>query len=112
MQRLGEKTALMKHIIEETHMFDLTQPKILDRTNKITSLPILEMCHIAHTPNTVNHRTDVQGLSTTYAGLLHTIKKSTKRNRNTNTNSSVLPDNQTQHYTVAQIDDCEPPNRQ
>lgn len=82
MIALSEKTALMKHVIEENHMFSITQPKILDRANRISALPILEMCHITYTPNTVNHRTDVQGLSTTYAGLFHTIKTNITRRRN------------------------------
>lgn len=77
--RLGEKTALMKHVIENNHMFNVANPKILDRANRKSTLPTLEMCHIIHTPNTVNHRTDIQGLSTTYAGLFHTIKQSTTR---------------------------------
>lgn len=95
MIRLGEKTAVMKHIIENNHMFNTTQPKILDRTNRTAKLPILEMCHIASRSNTVNHRTDVDGLSTTYAGLLHSIKKSNSRKRHTTTTIEQMSTEQT-----------------
>ncbi|XP_058827799.1 uncharacterized protein LOC131687722 [Topomyia yanbarensis] len=83
---LGEKTALIEHMIKNDHNFDLTKAKIIDKTYRSTALPILEMCHISNTANTVNHRTDVDGLNTTYAGILHTLKTtSTRRNRNTET---------------------------
>ncbi|XP_058816722.1 uncharacterized protein LOC131680001 [Topomyia yanbarensis] len=83
---LGEKTALIEHMIKNDHNFDLTKAKIIDKTYRSTALPILEMCHISNTANTFNHRTDVDGLNTTYAGILHTLKTtSTRRNRNTET---------------------------
>lgn len=77
-----DRTALIEHSIVNQHAFDLSKIKIVDNTFKISALSILEMCHITNTPNTVNHRTDVDGLSTTYSGILHTIKSnSTRRNR-------------------------------
>ncbi|XP_055539553.1 uncharacterized protein LOC129726638 [Wyeomyia smithii] len=79
---LSEKTALIQHAIQLQHNFDLTKTTILDYTQRATALPILEMCHITNTTSTVNHRTDVDQLSTTYAGLLHTIKNTiSQRNR-------------------------------
>lgn len=74
ISHLMDKTALIEHAIQQKHSFDLTTTKILDHTYRASALPILEMCHITNTPHTVNRRTDVDGLSTTYAGLLHTIK--------------------------------------
>ncbi|XP_062699211.1 integrator complex subunit 6 homolog [Aedes albopictus] len=72
-------TALVKHIVENQHTFNLANTTIIDRTYKSTALPILEMCHITNTPNTVNFRTDVDGLNTAYAGILHTIKNQNSR---------------------------------
>ena len=71
---INHQTALIQHMAEYDHMFDLTRTKILDRSYRSSSLGILEMCHITNTPNTVNHRTDVDGLNNVYAGILHSIK--------------------------------------
>ncbi|XP_062703666.1 arp2/3 complex-activating protein rickA-like [Aedes albopictus] len=73
------KTALTQHMIEHNHTFNLDGTKIVDRTFRSTALPILEMCHIQNTSNTINFRTDVDGLNTAYAGILHTIKKANSR---------------------------------
>ena len=81
--RLGEITALLEHTIKHKHAFDLDKVKVIDKTFKASALSILEMCHIANTPNTVNRRTDVAGLSNTYSGILHTMKPSTSRRGNT-----------------------------
>lgn len=82
INRLKETTALMNHTIEEGHDFDLTKTIILDHSRRATTLPILEMCHITNNTNTINYRTDVNNLNTTYAGILHTLNnKRNKRNR-------------------------------
>ncbi|XP_062701660.1 uncharacterized protein LOC134285233 isoform X1 [Aedes albopictus] len=73
MIALREKTALIEHCIDHNHRFDLDNTQVIDRSDKTHNLPFLEMCHITNTPNTVNHRTDVCSLSTTYAAILHTI---------------------------------------
>ncbi|XP_062550409.1 uncharacterized protein LOC134215193 [Armigeres subalbatus] len=73
------KTALIQHMINNQHTFDLDNTQIIDRTFRQTALPILEMCHIQNTPNTVNYRTDVEGLNITYAGILHTVKANSSR---------------------------------
>ncbi|XP_062711370.1 histone acetyltransferase KAT6A-like [Aedes albopictus] len=73
------KTALTQHMIEHNHTFNLDGTKIVDRTLRSTALPILEMCHIQNTSNTINFRTDVDGLNTAYAGILHTIKTTNSR---------------------------------
>lgn len=73
------KTALTQHMIEHNHTFNLDGTKIVDRTFRSTALPILEMCHIQNTSNTINFRTDVDGLNTAYAGILHTIKNANSR---------------------------------
>ncbi|XP_062711065.1 uncharacterized protein LOC134289085 [Aedes albopictus] len=83
------KTALTQHITTEQHTFNLDNTKIVDRTFRSTALPMLEMCHIQNTPNTVNYRTDVDGLNTTYAGILHTIKTNLSRTKPRSNNDST-----------------------
>lgn len=70
-------TALITHSVERCHTFNLDHTKIIDHSYKTNTLPFLEMCHISNTDNTVNKRTDVEGLNTTYAALLHSIKNFT-----------------------------------
>lgn len=91
MDTVGGHTALIEHIIKHKHMFDTNRVEIIDKTHKTSNLPILEMCHISNTANTVNRRTDVEGLSIIYAGILHTYKTRLKTNsaRNDNTNTNV-----------------------
>ncbi|XP_062710829.1 uncharacterized protein LOC134288912 [Aedes albopictus] len=74
-------TALIKHCIQSQHKFDLDRTEIIDHSNKTTTLPFLEMCHITNTNHTVNKRTDVEGLNTTYAALLHSIKNHYEHNK-------------------------------
>lgn len=81
------KTALIQHMVDNEHTFSLDRTKIIDRTLRSTALPMLEMCHIQNTPNTVNFRTDVDGLNTAYAGILHTVKTSSSRRENQQTNT-------------------------
>lgn len=91
MNEVGGHTALIEHVIKNKHMFDLSEVQIIDRTYKTGNLPILEMCHIANTANTVNRRTDVVGLNIIYAGILHTYKtrlKSKNKSRNDNTDNT------------------------
>ncbi|XP_053698933.1 uncharacterized protein LOC128745891 [Sabethes cyaneus] len=74
-------SALIDHMIQHQHNFDVSKTKIIDRSYRTTALPILEMCHITNTPNTVNYRSDVDNLSSTYAGILHTIKNNKQSKR-------------------------------
>ncbi|XP_058449052.1 uncharacterized protein LOC131429013 [Malaya genurostris] len=92
MNNLGEKTALIQHMIQHNHTFNTAQAKIIDRTYRSSSLPILEMCHITNTTNTINHRTDVDGLNTIYAGILHTIKATTSRRKRGTTERKMIVD--------------------
>ncbi|XP_058458656.1 uncharacterized protein LOC131435122 [Malaya genurostris] len=102
--KLKEKTALVDHVIRYQHNFDLSQTKIIDRSFKSTSLPILEMCHIVNTPNTINHRTDIDGLSTTYAGVLHTVKSThSKISRSKAQQNDKLPSHHSHSSSVTQI---------
>ncbi|XP_055543585.1 uncharacterized protein LOC129729127 [Wyeomyia smithii] len=71
---LKEKTALLQHSIDSNHRFNLEKTIILDHHRRPSALPILEVCHIMNTEHTVNKRTDVDCLSSTYAGILHTLK--------------------------------------
>ncbi|XP_062716665.1 uncharacterized protein LOC134292023 [Aedes albopictus] len=99
MIQQSSKTALTEHCAREDHRFALQQTKIIDRTYNRTTLPLLECFHIYNTSGTVNHRTDVEGLSTIYCGLLRTI--AAKQMKKTQTNppspqhpSTSNPDNQ------------------
>lgn len=72
---LGERTALMKHSIEENHRFDLEKVRVLDRAKTTNKLQFLEMCHIKNNRHSINKRTDTDGLHAIYAGLLYKIEK-------------------------------------
>lgn len=94
-QHIQAKTALIQHMVDHQHMFNLADTKIIDRSYRSSALPMLEMCHISNTSNAVNYRTDVEGLHTTYAGILHTLRaNSSRRERSQNNNH-----NQTQQST-------------
>ncbi|XP_055543162.1 uncharacterized protein LOC129728731 [Wyeomyia smithii] len=99
-----QRTALTQHMIDHEHTFNLSKTKIIDRSYKASDLPILEMCHIQNTPNTVNFRTDVDNLNTTYAGILHTYQNTTSRrsqitlNNNRPTNSPDYSTTDTQSH--------------
>lgn len=78
---LSQKTALLEHSIQKNHRFDLENVKIVDKHDKQYKLPLLEMCHIVNNENSINRRTDTEGLSATYAGILHTIKNRSNTTR-------------------------------
>ena len=82
IRALREKTALIAHCIDNDHRFDLTTTQIIDHSYKKNSLPILEMCHIFNTQNSINKRTDVDNLNHTYAGILATLKPTNISNQN------------------------------
>lgn len=89
---LGQKTALLEHSIQQNHRFDLEKTDIIDQHNKQHKLPLLEMCHIVNNPNSINRRTDTEGLSAIYAGILHSLKNNTiRQNNNTTTHSNNSP---------------------
>ncbi|XP_055546043.1 uncharacterized protein LOC129730608 [Wyeomyia smithii] len=75
LERLKEKTALLYHSIEANHNFNLEKTKIIDQHTRKLALPILEVCHIVNTKHAVNKRSDVDNLSSMYAGVLHTLNK-------------------------------------
>ncbi|XP_058827592.1 uncharacterized protein LOC131687518 [Topomyia yanbarensis] len=68
-----KKTALMVHMIEKEHSFDLSRTKILDHDNRLPALQILEMCHIFSDGSTINFRTDTNNLNAAYSGVLHSL---------------------------------------
>ena len=82
---LKQKTALLEHSISHNHNFSVENVKILDQHNRAAALPILEMCHIINQHKTVNKRTDTDGLSSIYAGILHTLKRPSSNSDTTNT---------------------------
>lgn len=105
--KLRDRTALIEHCIVEGHSFGLDNVKIIDNTFKSTALPILEMCHIASKTNTVNHRTDVEGLGNTYTGILHSINTHhTRRNKTNITHNQNEPTNNPNEH-----DQLYPPNQ-
>ncbi|XP_055527224.1 uncharacterized protein LOC129719840 [Wyeomyia smithii] len=73
IQQLREKSALFEHAIDQQHRFDINNPSIVDTSFKTQALPVLEMCHIYTTPDTVNRRTDTDGISATYSYLLISV---------------------------------------
>ncbi|XP_055604018.1 probable serine/threonine-protein kinase mkcB [Uranotaenia lowii] len=80
--KLGDTTAMTDHVIKTEHRFEHARAKIIDRAQYTSTLRILEMCHITNTENTVNYRTDTAKLNTTYAGILHTVKTTSKISSN------------------------------
>ena len=74
-----KSTALIAHCIDHNHRFDLEAVQILDQTRKISSLPILEMIQIYNDKNSINKRTDVEKLNSTYSGILHAIQTQIQR---------------------------------
>lgn len=92
VQQLRGKTAMIDHCIQYKHRFDLNTPTILDSTYKPQALPVLEMCHIATTSNTVNRRMDTDNLSCAYANLLDSIKN---RREESNASSTINRTRQT-----------------
>ncbi|XP_053691812.1 uncharacterized protein LOC128740298 [Sabethes cyaneus] len=97
LSNLREKTALLAHCIDTRHRFALDDTRVVDQHRRQTALPILEVCHITNTDHTVNKRSDVDCLSSTYAAILHTIKTtkskqashSTRTHRTTSSNNSI-----------------------
>lgn len=95
--RLKERTALLLHSADNNHRFALDRTEILDSHRRYSALPILEVCHIVNTDETVNKRSDCDGLSNIYAGILHTLKTKTNRtDTQTIDNQTNLNDNDTQ----------------
>lgn len=68
-------TALIRHVINLDHEFSYDKTTIVCSDNNYTKLKMLEMLYIQHL-NTVNLRSDVEGLSSVYSGLLHKAKQS------------------------------------
>ncbi|XP_038108053.1 uncharacterized protein LOC119766716 [Culex quinquefasciatus] len=90
VQRMKEYTAVLKHTIEEQHSFELGNTQVLDQHRRSAALDVLEMCHIINTDHTVNKRSDVDGISSTYAGILHTVKKMCRSRQSSQTHAPNL----------------------
>ncbi|XP_055604628.1 uncharacterized protein LOC129752865 [Uranotaenia lowii] len=80
-------TALLAHIIDEGHTMDLKKARVIDRTRRSSALPILKMCHIYTNTNTLNFKTDVNNLSSTYANILQCT---TSRKQKTNVSNIAI----------------------
>ncbi|XP_062710777.1 uncharacterized protein LOC134288874 [Aedes albopictus] len=105
VQQLREKSALINHCITHQHRFNISNPTIVDITYKKQALQVLEMCQIATTSNTVNHRTDTDNLSCAYAHLLSSIKtRREEESRASSTNSYNRPDSNDYPSQLTQTD--------
>ena len=79
----------MTHSIERQHKFAYHNTEILDQHRRESALAVLEMCHIQVTAGTVNKRTDVEKLSSAYAGILHTMMRRSGPKQKTCTTNTV-----------------------
>lgn len=70
----SEKTALSQHHFTADHTFDFNEVSILDRESNYYKRCLSEMIYITLN-NTVNCRSDTQGLSIQYNYLLHLYKE-------------------------------------
>ncbi len=83
IERLVKTSALLKHSFDHNHYFDFNNVKVIDRQNNYYKLKFSEMIHIKNN-ECCNQRSDIEGLSTIYWGILDLIK-----NRYTNSNSNI-----------------------
>lgn len=70
--KLSSKTAALKHVIDDDHIFNYAGAKILTMDSSHNKLRTLEMLHIYNT-ECVNSRTDTEGINL-YKGLLSNIR--------------------------------------
>lgn len=73
LERFAGKSAVIKHAMEHDHDFDFDAARVLTMSESSVKLKFLEMLYIQHL-NTVNLRTDVEGINIVYSGLLDKIK--------------------------------------
>ncbi|XP_055589013.1 uncharacterized protein LOC129741318 [Uranotaenia lowii] len=99
MANLNGQTALLHHSIKHDHSFDLNGTRIIDRHNFTSGLQTLEMCHIARNGNTVNKKTDTEGLSVIYAGIFNSIKNKPKHTNTHNNTPNIQNTTNTQNTT-------------
>lgn len=64
-------TGSLKHTLETGHVFKYDYPNILHIENNLRKRLTLEMLYISSHENTVNLKSDVETLDSTYAQLLH-----------------------------------------
>ena len=67
--------ALSNHAVNEGHVFDFGSTSILDRDPNYYNRLFLEMYNINFHVDTVNFRTDIDGLSKMYTYLINIDKK-------------------------------------
>ncbi|XP_071055083.1 uncharacterized protein [Onthophagus taurus] len=70
--------ALAQHSLDNGHIFDFDNTKVLDVSNNYHNRVFLEMFHIAITNDTVNYRTDIDSLSNIYALIFDFCKNKSK----------------------------------
>ncbi|XP_055842777.1 uncharacterized protein LOC129909729 [Episyrphus balteatus] len=69
----SQKTALALHCIDEGHRPNFTDVDILDTEKHYSKRMLIEMLHILDTDNTVNRRSDCEGLSNIYSQFVQRI---------------------------------------
>jgi hypothetical protein len=69
------KTAITYHVLAEQHLFDFSQPKIVDRSQNYQSLKTLEILHISSNQESCNYRSDVSNTIQEYQSLIATLKR-------------------------------------
>ena len=74
--RDSRKSALVCHHVETGHKFNFDEVRILDHCENYRKRMLLEMIHINLERDSVNFRTDSQGLSAIYSGVLAWSQKS------------------------------------
>ncbi|XP_055840080.1 uncharacterized protein LOC129907751 [Episyrphus balteatus] len=67
----SHKTALALHCIDEGHRPDFNNVDIIQTEKHYSKRMLLEMLHILNTDNTVNRRSDCEGLSNIYSQFVH-----------------------------------------
>ena len=81
------RCALAAHCLSNDHTFDFDDVKILDHEKHYTNRLFLEMYNIHLTNNTINFKTDVEGMSNIYSYIIE-IDKSNRRKINCTQNDS------------------------
>ena len=62
--------ALSKHVVENLHLIDFKNPKILAYQSNLDKRLFLEMCFINNSSGNLNYKKDIQNLSNIYSFLL------------------------------------------
>lgn len=73
-ETVSGKTAITEHARTESHYFDFSRAKIIDKNKNYNCLKILEMLHISSNQHACNFRSDVCNTIQQYQNLIQTLK--------------------------------------